>query len=123
MRSAAGAGVPSASLSYAVPRPAPDHLQNPWAIAVRVVTAAVGSYFASSGLAALGAVILAFATGIERSEAVMVNVLAAFLTYLIMAMWAFCERRLPVVVIAIWLGSIATHALAVFLVSLAGATA
>jgi len=88
-----------------------------------VVTAAVGSYFASSGLAALGAVILAFATGIERSEAVMINVLAAFLTYLIMAMWAFCERRLPVVVIAIWLGSIATHALAVFLVSLAGAAA
>jgi len=105
-----------------MPNPAPDHLQRPWAIAVRVLSAAVGSYYVSSGLAALGAVILVAATGMERSEAVMVNVLAAFLTYLILAMWAFCERRLLVVNTTIWLGAIATHALAIFLVSLSGVT-
>lgn len=64
------------------------------AIAVRVVAAVAGGYAVASGLAALAAVALPAARLMARSEAVVLASMLAFPVYLALLIWAFADRRL-----------------------------
>ena len=88
------------------------------AIAVRIVLAVGGSYVGSAGLAALGAVAVPSITPLSRSDAVVLSSISAFLIYLSLLIWAFAERRIVRLCIALVVTSIASWATTFALVSL-----
>lgn len=63
-------------------------------VILRLIAAIGGGYVVSAGLAALAAVGLPMATGLPRSEAVVLASMLAFLIYLVLLIWGFAERRL-----------------------------
>ena len=94
-------------------------MQNPlatqgFAVTVRIVAAVGGGYAVASGLAALAAVGLPAAQLMPRSEAVVLASMLAFLVYLVLLIWAFADRRLgrlclalAIVGVASWGGALA----------------
>lgn len=63
-------------------------------VALRVLGAVCGGYAFSAAVVALLAVALPQATGMPRSEAVLLASMLGFVVYLIAVIWAFAERRL-----------------------------
>lgn len=63
-------------------------------IVLRLFAAVGGGYVAATGLAALTSVALATVTSMQRSEAVVLSSMLAFLVYLALLIWGFAERRL-----------------------------
>lgn len=64
------------------------------AIIIRLVAAVGGGYAVAAGISAFGAVGLAAASLLPRSEAVVLTSMLAFLIYLAVLIWAFAERHL-----------------------------
>lgn len=76
-------------------------------MAARCFTALVGGYAAAAGLASLIARLLPIA----RVEAAAWGMIASFLIYAVLALWAFHERRLDRVALLIWASAIVAIAL------------
>lgn len=76
-------------------------------MAARCVTALFGGYVAAAGLASL----LARLLPIARVEATAWGMIASFLIYALLALWAFHERRLGRVAMLIWGSAIVSIAL------------
>lgn len=76
--------------------------RRPWRdgsrVFVRALTALVGGYTAAAGLATLAARLLPG----SRVEATVWGMTPSFLIYAMIGLWAFHERRLLVVLPAIW---------------------
>jgi hypothetical protein len=68
------------------------------AMGARCVTALVGGYAAAAALATLIARLLP----LSRVEATAWGMILSFLIYACIALWAFAERRLGRVMLAIW---------------------
>ena len=62
------------------------------ALAQRVLLTLMGGYFLSAGLAGLFA--LGLSRIMPRGEAVVLVAMCAFIVYLLLLLWAFAERRL-----------------------------
>ena len=62
------------------------------ALVQRVLLALMGGYFLSAGLAGLCA--LGLGRVMPRGEAVLLVAMCAFIVYLLLLLWAFAERRL-----------------------------
>ena len=62
------------------------------ALVQRVLLALMGGYFLSAGLAGLCA--LGLGRIMPRGEAVLLMAMCAFIVYLLLLLWAFAERRL-----------------------------
>lgn len=67
------------------------------ALIQRVLLALMGGYFLSAGLAGLCA--LGLGRVMPRGEAVVLVAMCAFIVYLLLLLWAFAERRL----VRLWL--------------------
>lgn len=63
-------------------------------MSLHVLGAVIGGYAFSAALVALGSVALPLATGLARSEAVLLSSMLGFVVYLVVLIWAFAERRL-----------------------------
>ena len=68
-------------------------------ILLRVVAGVLGGYLLAAGLSALVAETLA--QFLPPSEAVVLMAMLAFLIYLALLIWAFAERRLPLVLLVL----------------------
>jgi hypothetical protein len=76
----------------------------------RVVLAVFGGYaFTAAGSAVL-ALALPRTTGMERSEAVLLSAMLAFVVYLVVLLWAFAARRLDRVALILLGGALAGYA-------------
>jgi len=78
-------------------------------IAQRIALAVVGGYALSAGLATLLAMPLSAL--MPRSEAVVLMAMLAFVTYLVVLLWAFAERRLAKLWLVLGGGTLAVQGL------------
>lgn len=62
-------------------------------IVLRILLGTVGAYALSSSLVALLAVVLPRVTAMSRSDAAMLSAMTGFLLLLVIALWAFTDRR------------------------------
>ncbi|MDB5489480.1 MAG: hypothetical protein JWQ58_3195 [Reyranella sp.] len=87
-------------------------------VLVRLVAAVGGGYAVAAGLAALAAVALPAAKLMPRGEAVVLASMLAFLVYLALLIWAFADRRLARLCLAMAAAGIASWSGALGLVRL-----
>lgn len=84
-------------------------------VALRMVGAVLGGYAFSATGAAFLAVVLSHFTPMHRGEAVLLAAMLGFMLYLAVLLWAFSERRLAKVWLAMFGGACLAHGAALLL--------
>lgn len=91
------------------------HVKRVSRITARVLAAVIGTYAVTAGATALIAVLMVFATGASRSDALIGASMIGYLLFAVLMLWCFAERRLARVWLILAGVAIATHLLAMWI--------
>lgn len=87
-------------------------------IVLRVVAAVGGGYAFAAAFVAFGAVLLSLTTVLPRGEATILMAMVGFVIYLLVLLWAFAERRVWLIWLALFGGAGLLYGLTVVLMPL-----